>query len=55
LSHNGSKPDIEDLKDEGDVEGLIKALQYKKESTEYEDYEVRSDAAEALGDLRNKK
>jgi len=55
LSHNGSKPDIEDLKDEGDVEGLIKALQYKKESTEYEDYEVRSDAAEALGDFEEQK
>lgn len=51
MSHNGSKPDIEDLKDEGDIEGLIKALQYKKESTEYEDY----DAAEALGDFEEEK
>jgi len=55
LSHNGSKPDIEDLKEKGDVEGLIKALQYKKESTEYEDYEVRRDAAEALGDFEEEK
>lgn len=55
MSHNGSKPDIEDLKEKGDVKGLIKALQYKKESTEYEDYEVRRDAAEALGDFEEEK
>lgn len=48
-----SKPDIEDLKERGDVEGLIKALEYKKGSTEYEDYEVRSLAAEALGDFED--
>lgn len=55
MSNNGSKPDIEDLKEKGNVEGLIKALQYKKESTEYGDYEVRSDAAEALGNFEEEK
>lgn len=37
------------------MEDLIKALQYKKGSTEYEDYEVRSDAAEALGNFEEEK
>lgn len=55
MSYNVSKPDIEDLKEKGDVEGLIKALQYKKGSTEHGDYEVRSDAVEALGNFEEEK
>ena len=38
-------PDVEKLKTEGNVEGLIKALGYK------EDLHVRWDAAEALGQI----
>lgn len=49
------KPDIGDLKEKKDVEGLIDALQYGEESTEYKDYKVRSDAAEALGNFEDEK
>jgi hypothetical protein len=37
------KPDVKNLEQNNDVEGLIKALGYK------EDYEVRCNAADALG------
>ncbi|HTY90546.1 MAG TPA: HEAT repeat domain-containing protein [Methanocella sp.] len=39
------RPDVEKLKEKGDVEGLIDALNYKKDST------VRSEAALAMGDI----
>lgn len=48
-----SKPDVEDLKKKKDLQGLIKALEYKKESIEYEDYKVRSDAAVVLGNFED--
>lgn len=47
------KPDIEKLKENKDLKGLIDALNYKIESAEYEDYDVRSDAARALGDFED--
>lgn len=39
------RPDVEKLKVKGDVEGLIDALNFKKDST------IRSEAALALGDI----
>lgn len=50
-SNDLSKPDIEKLRENRDLKGLIEALNYKRESTQYEDYDVRSDAARALGDF----
>ncbi len=41
----GGKPDVAKLKASGDVEGLIKALQFKGNAA------IRRAAAEALGDL----
>lgn len=41
----GSKPDVDELTAQGDVDGLIKALQFKGSAS------VRRKAAEALGDL----
>ncbi|MBN1264817.1 MAG: HEAT repeat domain-containing protein [Anaerolineales bacterium] len=43
-------PNIDKLKTRGDVEGLIKALDYKKESRA--DSKVRASAARALGELK---
>lgn len=54
------KPDIEKLKDRGDIEGLIKALSYKKKKklSKPEEWRVfardgmiRSEAASALGEI----
>jgi len=42
------KPNVEKMKAEKDVEGLIKAL-------EDEDWDVRRKAAEALGEIKNAK
>lgn len=42
-------PDVENLKAKKDVEGLTKALEYKK------DNDVRAEAAVALGKLRDEK
>lgn len=53
MSNHESKPDIENLMEKGDLDGLINALKYKKESTEYKDYEVRSNAAKALGNFED--
>lgn len=49
------KPNIEKLRDKEDVKGLIKALQYRKDSIEYEDVEVRVDAACELIDIGGKR
>ncbi|MCK4736590.1 MAG: HEAT repeat domain-containing protein [Methanophagales archaeon] len=43
------KPDVEKLEKKKDVQGLIKALQYKK------DRDVRGAAAKALGNIRDKR
>ncbi|MGB9872500.1 MAG: HEAT repeat domain-containing protein, partial [Anaerolineae bacterium] len=40
-------PNIEKMKARGDVKGLIKALGYEK------DWEIRRDAARALGELKD--
>jgi len=44
-------PNIEKMKARRDVDGLIKALQYKIKSTEFKDEWVRRDAAKALGEI----
>ncbi len=47
-----SAPDIGRLEDDGDVEGLIEALEYEgKKSDTYQHLEIVADAAEALGNL----
>jgi HEAT repeat protein/WD40 repeat protein len=43
------KPNVEKMRGNGDVEGLITVLQYKR------DLEVRSSAAEALGEIKAKR
>ncbi len=43
-----SKPNVEELEANRDIKGLIKALRYKE-------YEIRSDAAEALGKIGDAK
>ena len=45
------KPNIEKLKEKEDVEGLIKALEYRKESIKDDHVLIRSCAAEALGKI----
>jgi len=42
------KPNVEKMRDKGDLEGLFKALGHK-------DYEVRGNAAEALGKIGDKR
>ena len=42
-------PNVEKLKSKKDVKGLIKALQYG------EDWQIRKDAAEAIGDIGDAK
>lgn len=54
-NQESSKPDIEKLREKGDLDGLIKALKYKKESTKYGDYEVRCNAAKALGNFEDER
>jgi HEAT repeat protein len=44
-------PNIEKMKAKRDVQGLIKALSYKKDSTEGEHFRVRRTAAKALGEI----
>jgi HEAT repeat protein len=44
-------PNIEKLKANRDINGLIKALSYKKESIEYKHTQVREAAAQALGEI----
>ena len=44
-------PNIEKMKAKRDVQGLIKALLYKKDSTEGEHFRVRRTAAKALGEI----
>jgi len=48
---SSAEPDIDKLKANRDVKGLIKALKYKKGSGVYRDNEIRRDAAWALGGL----
>ena len=45
-------PDVEKLKAKKDINGLIKALQYKKKEDYGEPVSIRMDAAKALGELR---
>jgi HEAT repeat protein len=44
-------PNIEKMKAKRDVDGLIKALQYKIKSTDFKETWVRQDAAKALGEI----
>jgi HEAT repeat protein len=48
---SSAEPDIDKLKANRDVKGLIKALGYKKHSGQYRDHEIRWHAARALGAL----
>jgi HEAT repeat protein len=48
-------PNIEKLKAKRNVTALIKALDYKKISTDYKHYSVRQDAAKALGELGDRR
>jgi HEAT repeat protein len=48
-------PNIKKLKAKRKVKALIKALNYKKTSTEYKHYFVRQDAATALGELGDRR
>ena len=48
-------PNIEKLKAKSNVKALIKALNYKKTSTDYKHYSVRQDAATALGELGDRR
>ncbi len=49
--HIFGPPNIEKMKARRDVDGLIKALAYKKGSSEGQDRDVRENAASALGEL----
>ena len=49
------KPNIDKLKQKKDVEGLINALEYRKDSVKDEHVVVREQAAEALGKIGGKK
>lgn len=44
-------PNVEKLKAKRDIQGLIKALSYKKDSGEIENVSVRAAAAQALGEI----
>ncbi|ODS40580.1 hypothetical protein BEH94_07890 [Candidatus Altiarchaeales archaeon WOR_SM1_SCG] len=44
-------PNMATLKSNKDVEGLIKALKYKRDSNYYKDEMIRSEAAMALGEI----
>lgn len=45
------KPNVEKMRAENDVKGLIKALGYRKESVKDDHVLVRCQAAEALGEI----
>ncbi|MBZ0297365.1 MAG: HEAT repeat domain-containing protein [Anaerolineae bacterium] len=45
------KPNIQTLKAKNNVKGLIKALNYKSESMEQKDIQIRTDALVALGEI----
>ena len=49
------KPNVEKLKSKRDIEGLIKALEYRRESVKMDDVAVRSDAAMALGKIMDER
>jgi hypothetical protein len=49
------KPNVEKLKSKRDIEGLIKALEYRRESVKMDDVAVRSDAAMALGEIMDER
>ena len=49
------KPNVEKLKEEKDIEGLIDALGYRKESVKVEHAVVRENAADALGEIGSKR
>lgn len=49
------EPNVEELKVKKDVEGLIMALGYRKESVKMDDVLVRSYAAMTLGKIRNER
>jgi HEAT repeat protein len=51
VEHLTVKPNVEELKEKKDVEGLINALGYRRESVKMDDVVVRSYAAEALGGI----
>jgi hypothetical protein len=44
-------PNIEKLKAKKDIYGLLKALEYRKKSDQWIHFEVRGQAAQALGEL----
>ncbi|CAD6492347.1 MAG: HEAT repeats [Candidatus Argoarchaeum ethanivorans] len=49
------EPNVEELKEKNDVEGLINALEYRRESVKMDDVVVRSHAAMALGEIRGER